>query len=279
MKKVKIYTIHYNRPEFIQWQYDSFRCHLKDEFEYIVVNNARDPGIRDEINAIAKIVGIECIETFSNAILSGKHHADSFNFIWKNYASKDDYVIMMDGDCFLIKEFSVNSFMKNYILAGPKQQREFKYHYLTPTIIIADINNLLDVKTIDWEGIGVIENGKEVRLDSGGGLHNYYQKHSELKYQTKELKSSWHITSENKNLHCIPNSLLDEYNEDWCIEFFGNEFLHYCRSSNWLVKSQEHHDQKSEFVKKFIYATIDGSIIPLEHNFQIDNNIYFGWGK
>lgn len=280
MKSVKIYAIHYNRPDFIIWQHDSFKCHLKDDYEYIVVNNARDADLRKKINDTATQLSLAYIETYSDSGLVGKHHADSFNYIWKNHAikNKDSYVIMMDGDCFLIKEFNINNFMKNYILAGPKQKRKPNYYYLTPVVIMADIDNLADLELIDWEGIGVGQN-QMIRLDSGGGLYLFYLKHPELKNQTKELNSSWHIKEENNNKHCLPDELLKEYNDEYCVEFFGNEFLHYCRSSNWNYQSDEHHKLKTEFVKKFVYGIIDETIISKEHNYQSDNKEYFGWDE
>ncbi len=283
MKKVKIYSIHYNRPDFVKWQFDSFKAHLKDEmFEYFVINNAREQHVRDAITRQATELGLSenVIHTHSDTPfhLAGKHHADSLNMVWKSHMvhDKDCYVVFVDGDCFLIKDFSVNEFMNDeWILAGPRQQREYVYHYLTPTIVIANMEKLPEPETIDWEGTGV--NG--TRLDTGGGLYWYYEKHPEIKSLTKPLNSSWHIKQENGNKHCLPKELLQYYDDSYHIEFFGNEFLHYCRSSNWDHQSQEHHINKSNFVLSFIYSTINGTITAVEHNFQMPNDYYFGWGK
>lgn len=281
MKHVRIYSIHYNRPDFVKWQYDSFKHHMIDSFALVIVNNARDEILRQEIKKASADLGLECIETHYDDILEGKHHANCFNYIWKNCAvrNSNEYIIMLDGDCFPVSKMNVNDFMKDSILAGPYQQRNRKYHYLTPTIIIADIDNLTDANTIDWEGIGVMENDVEVRLDTGGGLYNYYLKHPEIKAKTKEIKSSWHIKPVNKNKHCLPDQLLSEYDDEYHIEFFGNEILHYCRSSNWNHQTDEHHKRKTEFVKKFVYGTIDGSIVAKEHNFQADEKEHLGWGE
>lgn len=279
MKKVKIYSIHYNRPDFIGWQYDSIKKHIKDDFEYFVINNARDQGLRNEINSAAKELFLEVIETHSDTPfhLPGKHHADSLNLVWQSHMIKntEDYVMFLDGDCFFINEFNVNKFMEGYILAGPYQQREYSYHYLTPTIVISDIQNLPEANTIDWEGTGV----GNVRLDTGGGLYWYYEKHPEVKEKTKAIKSSWHIKEENKNKHCLPDEIVDLYDDQYHIEFFGNEVLHYCRSSNWDHQSNDFHQKKSNFVQTFIYATINDTIKAKEHDFQMPNDFYFGWGK
>lgn len=294
-KPVKIYSIHYNRPEFIRWQHQSFCNHLKDSnWEMIVVNNAREEHMRQQINTTSEALGVRTIETHSDVpfSLAGKHHADSLNFVWKTHMSQDKgcHVVFMDGDCFLVAPFHVNNHMEGGVtFSGAKQQREFIYHYLTPVVILANIDELPEPETLDWEGIGV--NG--TRLDTGGGLYTYFLKHPEVKEKVKGMHCTWHIKPENGNMHCIPDELAGEYDPSYNIEFFGNEFLHYCRSSNWDNQTAQHHIAKTGFVAKFLSGTFQKSVYPLangdvnnpnavrakEHNFQIPVDTYFGWGK
>lgn len=295
-KPVKIYAIHYNRPEFIRWQYQCFTNHMRDLWELTVVNNARDPEMRKQINLTSEALACPVIEThaFSDAPvhLVGKHHADSLNYVWKNYMAKDKghNVMFMDGDCFMVAPMSINAHMDGVSLCGAKQQREFIYHYLTPVVIIANIDELPDAETLDWEGIGV--NG--TRLDTGGGLYNYFLAYPEVKEKVKGMHCTWHIKPENGNMDCIPDQLKSLYVPDFNVEFFGNEFLHYCRSSNWDGQSPQHHVAKSNFVSAFLNGTFhvpeftlaDGTVmknpqaIPAkQHNFQIPIDTYFGWGK
>lgn len=279
IKPVKIYSVHYNRPDFIILQADSLKSHMVDPYEFIVVNNARESQIREQINKTATELGLKTIQTYSStpAHLPGKHHADSLNHVWRNYSVKQsgNYVMILDGDCFLIHKFSVNDFMKDGVpLSGPKQHRQHKYEYLTPTVIIADIDLLPEPEIINWEGIHL--NG--VALDTGGGLHLYLEKYSEIKKKTKGMHTTWHIKPENNNMHCLPDQLLKNYDPTFNIEFFNNEFLHYCRSSNWDNCTPAHHKLKSDFVFNFVYRTFDGrSIIAKTHNFQTQETNYFGW--
>jgi len=279
MKKVKIYSIHYNRPDFIGWQYDSFNKFLKvkDGFELIIVNNARDNLIRNEINKTCNSYNLRVIETHSDTPfhLAGKHHADSLNHVWKNYICKDDFAMFCDGDLFMIKEFHVDNFMKDDLIAGAYQHREQKYEYLAPVIVFIKPTKIPEPETIDWEGIGV--NG--IRLDTGGGIYNYYLNHPEVKQKTKRILNSWHIKNENNNLLVLPDEIIELYNDSYNIEFFGNEFLHYCRSSNWDHESEQHHLKKTNFVQLFVYGCIENKINAKEHNFQMLNDYYFGWGK
>lgn len=38
--KIRILTFHYNKPDFIEWQYKTFKRFLMDDFELIVFNDA-----------------------------------------------------------------------------------------------------------------------------------------------------------------------------------------------------------------------------------------------
>lgn len=275
MTSVKIYTIHYNRPEFIRWQYDSFNKFLKhkDGIELIVVNNARDKSLRDEIDSVCADLNLQTIHTFSERTLPGHNHSDSLNHVWKNYIVKDDFAIFCDGDVFMVKDFDIELFMGDNVLAGAYQHREQRYEYLTPVVIISKPNQMPNAGTLDWEGIGV----NDVRLDTGGGLYNYFLEHPEVKQKTKNLVSSWHIKEDNKNMHCIPDELSFMYDSSYNIEFFGNEFLHYCRSSNWDNQTEAHHMSKANFVENFVYGCINENIKAKDHNFQIVHPSYFGW--
>ena len=42
MKKITIYTAADKRPDFIHLQYETLKKYIKDDFEYIIFNNAID---------------------------------------------------------------------------------------------------------------------------------------------------------------------------------------------------------------------------------------------
>jgi hypothetical protein len=50
--KVKIYTYPDKRPDFILRQKKSLEFFLKDDFEYIIMNNGSSPELRGEIEKI-----------------------------------------------------------------------------------------------------------------------------------------------------------------------------------------------------------------------------------
>lgn len=277
MKITKIYSFHYNRADFIKWQNDSFKHHMAGPYELIIVNNARDDQYRQQIAQACTELNLQSILTNSGAVLPGKHHADALNFIWKNHAVNDDLCMLIDGDCFAVAPIDVTGFIGDAPLAGPYQKRPPHFHYLTPSLLIAQPRSLPDALSIDWEGCGVRHDGTELRLDSGGSLYLYYLTHPEIKRTTKEIRSSWHIKAENENRHCLPDELLSEYRDEFMIEFFGSNILHYRDSSNWTNNTSQHHIDKTAFVKKFVYGTIEGTVIAKQLDFQTKDKFYFGW--
>ena len=59
--KVLIFTYAYNRPEFIKYQYLTFKKFMLDEYEFVVFNDARDNEMRKKIEHECKNFGLECV--------------------------------------------------------------------------------------------------------------------------------------------------------------------------------------------------------------------------
>ena len=59
--KVLIFTYAYNRPEFIETQYKTFKKFLLDEYEYVVFNDAIEPVLKKKIELMCEKLQIRCI--------------------------------------------------------------------------------------------------------------------------------------------------------------------------------------------------------------------------
>lgn len=278
MKKItKIYSIHCNRPDFIRMQHDSF-CHwMKSPYELIIVNNADDIEAKNNITYEAQRFGLKVLYTKSPRNIPGFKHADSMNQVWQHICrnEQEHYVMIIDGDVFAIGEFSTEKYLEGAVMAGVKQQREYLWHWLSPVVMVFDLCKMPNPETIDWEG-GAAPNG--TRMDTGGNLYYYFVQHPEIKENVKWMYHTWHINSQNKNLHVLPDNLLG-YQEHWSFEIYGDVFLHYCRSSNWDGQNIEYHLAKTKFTSLFVYGCISGKIKAKKLNYKISNDEYFGWGK
>jgi hypothetical protein len=270
----KIYSVHFNRPDLLELQFFSFKSHLKNNFKFIVINNAKDLEMSKEIDKVANKLNCEIFYGNAKSGLAGEHHQQALNNCWKEKCIYDkDYIWIVDGDVFLVKDIDINNFLGNSEIACARQNRKPSYNYMTPCIVIFNMNKIPEPSLISWSGC-LINN---VALDTGGHTYYFLKKYKNIKNNSKDLKSSWHIKTENKNMHCLPDEVKHLYKEDYCIEFFGNEFIHYRASSNWDYKTNIHHDEKTNFIKKIVYGSVDGSVNIIDHNFQINNSEYFGW--
>lgn len=279
-KKITIYSFHYNRPDFVKLQHEAFRHFLKEfsEVRFVVVNNATDNSLKQEIIRTSSECGFDIITTniAPTPGLPGLHHAYAMNKIWQEHASKvGGYVIFMDGDLFPIKQFSVRHYMDygSWIVAGAKQNRAGIYEYLTPILLIMDTDQMPDKQSINWVGVHV----DGVALDTGGGFYDYLNNHSEIKKKTKSMKFTWHIKSANNNLDVLPSYIKTIYTDDFVFEMFTDSFLHYCRSSNWDGMPSDYHQAKTLVLKEFIEKTMDGSIIMEDYEQPKLPTEYFGW--
>lgn len=274
-KKTVIYSVHCNRPDFVNMQRDSFAHWMRSPYELVIVNNADDPGMRTAIDRQA--LGNRIFNTKSHRDIPGFKHADSLNQTWQHIVKnhQDDYVMIVDGDAFLCGDFHTENYLEGAAMAGCKQQREYLWHWLSPVVMVFDMSKIPEAETIDWEG-GAAPNG--CRMDVGGNLFYYFEKHPEVKANTKWMHHTWHIKSENNNRHVLPDNVT-HYQDEWNLEIFGDVFLHYCRSSNWDGQTPEHHRVKTDFVTGFVYGTFSGSIVMKRLNYTIPNDTYFGWGK
>jgi len=63
---IKIYSIHYIKPEFVELQYHQFKKNCNDEYELIIVNNAFDDNTKNSIIDICKKFNINSIKITDN---------------------------------------------------------------------------------------------------------------------------------------------------------------------------------------------------------------------
>lgn len=183
-----------NNPDFIELQYKTFKKFLKDEHEIIIFNDARDSLINQKISDTCNQYKIQCINIPqeihdlpyltrpSSPWYVSDHHAPSvrncnvvqymLNTIGFNF---DGIVALIEGDVFLIDNFSIEEYMKDISISGYLKQSLPKkiYEYLWVGIIFLDMRTMPDKKTFN---INCGSINKEV-IDSGGYSYFYMQKY------------------------------------------------------------------------------------------------------
>lgn len=281
MKKIKIYTITYNRPDLLKIQILCFRKFFLEEVEMIVVDNSEDLAHEVEFQKICTETNCSYIRANPNKNDSrgaGYKHADCLNFLWQNYASKDTgcYVLVCDPDLFLISPVSLREkFGEKYAIASAMQHR-LKYHHITPILAIFDMDRLPDPKSLLWDaGHFIEENGKLEKLDTGGKTHEYIKIHN-MKDKILNMKMSGPIVH-GENIDCLPDKIVNLYSDSYSLEFHGKEFLHYSKGSNWNRNSVEFHQIKTSFLITMIEGILNGYLKAKDHDYQAENEYWGYW--
>jgi hypothetical protein len=279
-EKVLIFTYSYNRPDFIEIQDRTFKQFLKDDYEFIVFNDANNEELCEKINQTCAQLKIRCIripqeihrmpylerwpgEPWNHPTVRNsnvvQYSLDNFGF------EHSGIVALFDSDLFLIKDFSIQEFLKDFDLAGVPQARA-NLEYLWIGLVFLNMTTLPDKQMINFN-CGRIG---DVHVDAGGQTYHYLINHPSIHlrkiasyysgdflcdecrknniarctHNTEILKQAGFNDIEIKYLH---QGLIN-------CEFMHNQtFLHYRGGSNWDYQSPEYHQKKTQMLHEFIH--------------------------
>lgn len=279
--QVLVITHAFNRPDFIPYQYYTFKKFLHDDYKFVVFNDARDTHHKKNIDEVCRILDIECIripQTVHDKPYLKRWPGEDYNHSVVRCANvvqysldvlgfdHDGMVMIIDSDMFLIKPFSVQSFMlENKIdIAGVHQTRS-GIRYLWNGIVLMNMNTLPNKRSLDWN-CGKVEG---VSVDVGGQTYYYLNNNPTVKvHYFHQIHSDGLICDtcrERHNAKCTHNDdILAKFNITDAktlnflkagpvnVEFFHNEsFLHY-RGAGWDLKTPHYHQVKTRLVNDYL---------------------------
>jgi hypothetical protein len=199
MKKVTLYTLADQRPDFIEVQYAAFKKHLKDDYRFVVLNNAINSSKRRKaIATICAKLDVECVEvkkdtafvtmagekaitwwgSYTNANLACAY---PLSWYWHTMCeeNKNNIIIVIDSDMFLCKDISFNESIASYDAAFITQYRGLQ-HVRKDSLVTYPWNGIciFDTEKIpaiaEWSWACGTVNGFPV--DVGGQAHFWLQK-------------------------------------------------------------------------------------------------------
>lgn len=94
---MRIVTLAYNRPDFIELQLDSIKKYVKD-FEYIVFDNSLD----DEVEKVCTRLGLERIKVSSHGSTANLNASGAITQMWKIMQTWKGIVTFIDSDMFVV---------------------------------------------------------------------------------------------------------------------------------------------------------------------------------
>lgn len=188
---IYIYSIQYNKPEFVELQKKSFDKFVNN-YKFIVIDNSIEKSVSDEIKKISEENDLEVIETVNkyDSRANGYHgisHEVGINCFLdrlKNNHDENDTVVLLDHDLFLISN------LDDFINSNPdisiftvKQERKHIY-YLWPGLIIFKLNKCPNIHEISLNGAQLVNNrwvpiDNGVFTDVGGHSYHYLTKYND----------------------------------------------------------------------------------------------------
>ena len=240
---IHIYSIQYNKPEFIYLQKKSFNKFIKN-FKFTVIDNSVDDNISSEIKNICKNIDIDLIipQNKFDSRLNGLHGlsheigVNTFLNELKNNHNTNDIVILLDHDVFLISDLSkiLNKIME-YSILTIKQTREHIY-YIWPGLAIFNLKNCININEISLNGAQLI-NGVWEPIDNGvftdvGGHSFHYLKKYEKEINLRDISE-------------ICAQSFDEISDK-------HIFYHFHDGSQWSKYSDDIWNNKFEKIKNIL---------------------------
>ena len=270
---IKIYSFTCHRPDFVALQLYSLRKYLKEDFEFIVLDNSKfgqESGkFYDAFHEQGRQLGVSVIDILKDQNLIDRCQAIElscplFNsagqytnanvacaygrcWAWENIISKEQGPIaMLDSDVFLIQPVKLTDSLYPHVICNIPDGRVHQdgrcFRYMWPTFFLADMARMPDPETLNW-WCGRIEG---IPVDVGGQSYHYFQAHPGLDVSHITQRHYCYIEGEDwKSLAFQPPNYDQFYLKDGII-------LHYRSGSNWNRMSEDYHAKKTEWLKRRI---------------------------
>jgi hypothetical protein len=195
---MKIYTICFNRPEFIELQLKSAKKFVEDFEELIVINNAID-NVKyfNDIKIFCDSLNIKCIPVPTNYLGSytspSRSAAMSMNYLFNNILPDNENCCIIHSDMFFINKINLTSLLdENDIIYYPQYRENFKIHYCYDGFCILNLKKNSTLKTMNWDNGFIIPNTE--LTDAGGATHFYLQNNKNITKQYVEEFSIYDYT-------------------------------------------------------------------------------------
>ena len=209
MTKIHIYSVAYNRPDFIALQYDSVLKHIKQasnpelDYQFWLMINTKDFIMREQLVEECKrlkvqyrVVPIKEEELYNGGLTA-------YNYIRDHFfpkAAKSDYSVIMDSDMFLYNSVDIEKLLSGNDVAAIYHQRKkkilgftkYNYEYLWVGFMA------FSHKNFDWNSIRF--DPIEHICDVGGMTWYFLKEKQKAGLKVKWLNHSPDITIEYKEI-------------------------------------------------------------------------------
>jgi hypothetical protein len=263
-----VITHAYHRPDFIALQEKTFRVFLKDDYEFVVFNDASDPKKYEAIQQVCASLHLNCIpipqeihrrpylprmkgEPYDHPVVRCanvvQYSLDTLGF------DHEGFVMIIDSDMFLVGELNVAEYMQGVDIAGMSQSRGH-VEYLWNGILFFNMQTLPDRRELSFN-CGDVEGHP---CDVGGYSYYYMRNHPEarIRFFDHNALVATHLQEERSALHPFVRLMLEEDVLN-CEFFMHYKLFHYRGGGNWDHKSEEYHRHKTAALHKLLALALE----------------------
>jgi len=253
--KINFITTVVNRPKFVEIQYLLFKKYCTIDFDFYVIDDSHNDSLSIEFYNICNKYNINYIkkesvnQKFTNPGMSNNPNDDCAhavqwtydNVIFKNM--KDDYVLFLDSDMFLIDYFNPIEYMEDYVMCGLEQARKTEnktIDYIWNGIMFFNMKKMLEINDYPDFWCGTVY---DIPVDVGGQLH-FFIKNNNLNWKKTDV--------------LYPEKIFNYDVKDIIagFEFHCNKkILHFHAGTNWHLDWKNKKDldfKKAEVFEKII---------------------------
>lgn len=260
--RLAIITHVYNRPDFIVLHKKTFDAFIKEEYRYVVFNDAADPNMSRLIQETCAKLSVECLRVPDHAPhrqSPGHRHMDGIKFSLDEVGFKHDGIVMIiDSDMFPIRPISLYDYMGDRDFIGGYQERHndhIKIEYTSPCLVMMNMARLPNKYTLNFDGNHV----EGVGCDVGGHSYYYFRDNPTVNVYMYVAVSKDFLPMDRQALMALGydfNSieLLLNLKREYGFEFHGDaNFIHfYAGGSNWPGYSPTFINDKTVILNDFV---------------------------
>jgi hypothetical protein len=216
--KIRFFSFQFNRPDFLELQWQLLRKFILDDYELIVFNDAKDPALEESIRKTCEINNIQCVryeqelhrtDPLNKYILScieDPQNKSDFVFDLENghltlegvaqqssirhnhviqYAldhfgyDHDDIVVLLDHDLFPIQPFSVREFLADVPIAGIEMVDSGGIRYLWVPFLALDPKRLPNLESLKFHCDMI----NHYFYDTGAHTYHYLKENPDVRYK------------------------------------------------------------------------------------------------
>lgn len=233
--KISIFSFAVNNKFPIDIQYRQFKKYLKEDFEFILFNDAFEDQAEKDINTITSYNNISCVrvpQRIHGVQNPSESYAETLNWAVRDYAVNNncEVIVLIHTDVFPIQETSILDIIKDYIVASVTEYRILNgkgiIHFY-PAFTIINMNLLKEPNTLDF--------GLAPGLDTGGKTHYFISNNSD-KVKFIDNPQTSNLLKELPEFFKLNLQLCQQYglSAGWV----ADGFYHYIAGSMWNATDQ-----------------------------------------